>query len=167
MIVSTRPRISCSSSPEALGGFSLGKEVQERLVRIGKHLHPAARIEQLDPVGQVDVAAGELLVEDSHHEALLRPRAGELAMDQRRLGQLGDELGERPLDGREQLEQLGETRDGVVGGQKLGEDVAAADGPGEDDSVGCRGARQVGERVRRPHHLERPVHERCRPGSSR
>ena len=56
-------------------------------------------------------------------------------MDERRARQLGDELRERPLDRREQLEQLREARDRVVAGQELGEDVAAADGAGEDDAV--------------------------------
>ena len=48
-------------------------------------------------------------------------------MDERRGRQVGDELRQRPVDGREELQQLAEARDGVVGGQELGEDVAAAD----------------------------------------
>ena len=56
-------------------------------------------------------------------------------MDERRRGQLGDELREGPVERREQLEQLAEAGDGVVGGQELREDVAAAERAGEDDAV--------------------------------
>ena len=79
---------------------------------------------------------------------------GELAVDERRRGQLRDELGERPPDRREQLEQLAEARDRVVGRQELREDVAASDGAGEDDAVLGRGLRQIGERGGRPDDLE-------------
>ncbi len=68
--------------------------------------------------------------------------------------QLGDELRERPLDGREQLEQVREARDGVVAGQELREDVAAADGAGEDDAVLRRRLRERLERRRRADDLE-------------
>ena len=98
---------------------------------------------------------GQPLVEHAHHETLLRPRTREPAVDQRRRRKLGDELGERPIERREQLEQLGEARNRVVGGQELREDVPPADGSREDDPVcGC-GARQLAERIRRPDDLER------------
>ena len=103
------------------------------LVGIGQHLSPAALVEHLDPVGEVELAAGQALVQDAHDEPLERPRARDLVVDERRRGQLGHELRQRPVDGREQLEQLREARDRVVAGQELGEDVAAADGAGEDD----------------------------------
>ena len=82
MISSTSSRTSCSSSSEACRRVALGVQVHERLVRIGQHLRPAALVEQLDPVGQVDVPAGETLVQNAHDETLLRPRAGEPAVDQ-------------------------------------------------------------------------------------
>ncbi len=40
-----------------LGRLALGVEVDRRLVRIRERLGPAAVVEDLDPVGQVDVAA--------------------------------------------------------------------------------------------------------------
>ena len=45
-----------------------------------------------------------------------------------------------PVDRREQLEELAEARDAVVGGDELREDEAAADGAGEDDAVAGRRA---------------------------
>ena len=79
---------------------------------------------------------------------------GNLVMDERRLGELGDELGQRPVDGCEQLEQLREARDGVVARQELREDVAAADGSREDHpSLRC-GACELGEGRRGPHDLK-------------
>jgi hypothetical protein len=47
-------------------------------------------------------------------------------VDERRGRQLGHELGERALLRREQLEQLAERGDRVVGRQEAREDVAAA-----------------------------------------
>ena len=155
MISSTSSRTSCSSSSEICRRLALGVQVDERLVRIREHLRPAAFAVQLDPVDQVEVTTGETLVQDAHDETLLGPRAREPAVDQGRLGQLRDQLRERPADGREQLEQLRQARHGVVGGQEVREDVAAADGSREDDSgLGGR-ARQVAERVRRADDLER------------
>ena len=81
-------------------------------------------------------------------------------MDQRRRRQLCDELGERPSVGAEQLEQLREARDRVVGGQELQEDVAATDRAREDDAVGGRRLGQVGERVRGANDLEPAPGER-------
>ena len=75
-------------------------------------------------------------------------------MHERRRGQVGDELRERPPDGRQQLEQVAEARDRVVRGQELREDVAAADRAGEDDAVLRGRLRQVGERRGRAHDLE-------------
>src|SRR5256885_12095430 len=40
-------------------------------------------VEDLDPVGHVDVAVGVALVQHAHHRPLQRPRALELAVDQR------------------------------------------------------------------------------------
>ena len=85
MISSTSSRTSRSSSSDDLGRLAFGVEVDERLVGVGQHLRPAALVEELDSVGQVEVASGEALVQHPHHEALLRPRAGEPAVDQRRL----------------------------------------------------------------------------------
>ena len=62
-------------------------------------------------------------------------------------------------DRREQLEQLGEARDGVVGRQEVREDVAAADRSREDDTRLRRRLRQVAERVRRADDLERVARE--------
>ena len=50
-------------------------EVHERLVGVRQHLDPAAVVEDLDPVSQVDVRVGEALVQHPHHRALERPRA--------------------------------------------------------------------------------------------
>ena len=153
-ISSTSARSSRASSSDGLAGLALGVEVEERLVGIRQHLRPAALVEQLDPVGEVEVAACETLVQHAHHEALERPRAGHLVVDERRLRQLGHELRQRPVDGRQQLEQLREARNRVVAGQELGEDVAAAHGAREDDAALGRGARQLRQRGRRPHDLE-------------
>ena len=65
-------------------------------------------------------------------------------MDERRLRQVGDERRERLVDGREQLEELREARHRVVAGQEVREDVAAADGAGEDDVSLRRGAGELG-----------------------
>ena len=46
-----------------LRAFALGVDVHERLVRVGQHLRPAALVDQLDPVREVEVAAGEALVQ--------------------------------------------------------------------------------------------------------
>ena len=75
-------------------------------------------------------------------------------MDEGRHREVGDERGEWLVHGSEQLEELREARDRVVAGQEVGEDVAAADGAGEDDVVlrGCTG--EIGERRRRAHDLE-------------
>ena len=68
--------------------------------------------------------------------------------------QVGDELRERPPDRRQQLEQLAEAGDGVVGGQELREDVAAADRAGEDDAFLRGRPGQRGERMLGPHDLQ-------------
>src|SRR5262245_1537522 len=136
-------------------GVALRVEVQDGLVRVGQDLHPAALVEDLDPVEDVRLPVGEALVEDAHDEPLERPRARQLAVVERRRRQLVDELRERlPAGAREQLEQLAEARDGVVRGQEVREDVAAADRAGEHDPVLRGGPRQVGERGGRPHDLE-------------
>ena len=57
-------------------------------------------------------------------------------------------------DRREQLEQLAERRDRVVGGQEAREDVAAAGRAREDHAVAGGGLGQLGQRRGRPHHLE-------------
>src|SRR5215475_13214561 len=44
-----------------LARLSLRVEMDERLVGIGQHLRPPAVLEQLDPVGQVEVASRETL----------------------------------------------------------------------------------------------------------
>ena len=74
-------------------------------------------------------------------------------MHERRRGQLRDQVGERSAHRREQLEELAEARDRVVGGDELREDVAAADGTREDDAVLGRRLRQLGERGRRADDL--------------
>ena len=51
------------------------------------------------------------------------------------VGDLRDLLAERLRLRGEQLEQLAEAHDGVEGRQELREDVAAAEGAGEDDAV--------------------------------
>src|SRR5207237_7875071 len=82
------------------------------------------------------------------------------AVDERARRQLRDELGERLPRRSEQLEQVAEARDRVVGRQELREDVAAADRAREDDAVLRRGAGQLGERGRCPDHLElAPLHD--------
>src|SRR5207245_5438988 len=59
------------------------------------------------------------------------PRAGELAVDDGRMRQVADELGDRPVDRGQKLEEVAERGNGVVGGQEAREDVAAADCAGE------------------------------------
>ena len=44
-------------------GLALGVDVDERLVRVGQHLRPAALVEDLDPVEQVDLAVAQALGE--------------------------------------------------------------------------------------------------------
>ena len=83
-----------------------GVDVHDRLVGVGQHLRPSALVEHLDPVAQVDVPVLQPLGEHPHHESLLRPRAGNAAMDDMGLRKLRNELRERPVDGRKQLEQL-------------------------------------------------------------
>ena len=80
---------------------------------------------------------------------------GELAVDDGRARQLGDELRERPLDRREQLEQLAEARHRVVGRQELREDVAAADRAAKTTpSSAVAALRQLGRSGGRAHDLE-------------
>ena len=50
------------------------------------------------------------------------------------------------VDRREQLEQLAEARDAVVGGQEVREDEAAVRGAGEDDAVAGSRPGERGER---------------------
>ena len=76
--------------------------------------------------------------------------------------QLVDDLRERPLDRRQELEQLAEARHTVVGGHELGEDEAAAHRAGEDDAVAGRGQRQRGERVRACARPRAPCPRRAR-----
>ena len=80
--------------------------MQHRLVRIRENERPAALLKDLDPVEQVDIPLRIAFVQHPHHGALQRPRARQLAVDQRRARQLGDELGQRPVDTGEQPEQL-------------------------------------------------------------
>src|SRR5207237_9148275 len=77
------------------------------------------------------------------------------AVDERARRQLRDELGERLPRRSEQLEQVAQARDRVVGRQELREDVAAADRAREADAVLRRGARQPGERGGRAAQLRR------------
>ena len=126
----------------------------ERLVGVGKDLRPPSLAEDLDAVCEVELAVAQAFRQQPHHDALQRPRARELPVNERRRRQLGDELRERPPHGREQLEQLAEARGRVVGGQELREDVPAADRAGEDDAVLGSRLRQVAERRGRAHDLE-------------
>jgi len=74
-----------------------------------------------------------------------------------------DELGQGLLDRREELEEVAETRDAVVGRQELREHEAAAHGAGKDDAVVGRCAREGGEGSRRPRHFKlRSLDERLR-----
>ena len=128
--------------------------MDDRLVRVRQDLRPAAPVEHLDPVEQIELAIAQPLGQHAHDRALERPRARQAPAHEGARGQLGDELGERLLHRCEQLQQVAEARDGVVGRQELREDVAAADRSGEDDAVLGGGAGQLGERGRRADHLE-------------
>ena len=66
------PSIACARSVAQLvrqplglvARVALGVDVDEGLVLVGKHLHPAAVVEEdLDAVGQIDVRVGVPLVE--------------------------------------------------------------------------------------------------------
>src|SRR5919108_2744858 len=127
-------------------GVALSVDVDERLVGVGEYLRPASRVEDLDPVAEVDVPALQTLGQHAHDESLLRPGARHLPVDDVRRGKLGDELRQRTVRSCEQLEELAEARDGVVGRQEFREHVAAADGAREDDAVLGRRLRQRGER---------------------
>ena len=82
--------------------------MDEGLVRIGQQLRPAALLEDLDPVRQVEVAPGEPLVEDAHDDALHPPRAGELPVDERRPREVGDQrVRQRVAAGPEPLLDVG------------------------------------------------------------
>src|SRR5712691_1753935 len=72
---------------------ALRVQVDERLVRVREDLRPASLVEDLDPVHQLELAVLEALGEDAHHEPLQRPGAVQLAVDERRCGQVCDELG--------------------------------------------------------------------------
>ena len=109
--------------------------MDQRLVGIGERLRPASLLEDLDAVGEVEVPACPALVQDPHHEPLHPPRARDLPVHEGLARQLGDEVGERSLDGREQLEQVRKARHRVVAGEELRKDVAAADGAREHDPV--------------------------------
>ena len=67
------PRSSASSSSEASSVVALRVEVDDRLVRVGQHLRPAALVEDLDPVEQVDLAVLQPLGEDAHDECPSAP----------------------------------------------------------------------------------------------
>src|SRR4051794_8619540 len=138
----------------ALCRRSFGVDVDHRFVRVGQDLRPAALVEDLDPVEQVDPAVTQLLRHHPHDDALHRPWAGELPVEERRRRQLRDELRQWTPNGSEELEQVAQAGDRVVRGQKLRKDVAAADGAGEDDPVLRSRLRQVRERRRRAHDLE-------------
>src|SRR5205085_6992619 len=107
-----------------------------------------------DPVGEIEQAALETLRQHPHDQALQREWTVQLPVDERRRGEIGDELGKRAVDRREELEQLAQARDGVVCGQELREDVAAADRTGKNDVVLGRRLREVRERRRRADDLE-------------
>ena len=125
-----------------------------RLVGIGQHLRPAALVEDLDPVERSTSRPSQPLVSTRITVPFSAQGSGSRSWTSVDSGQLGDELRERALDRREQLEQLGEARDRVVARQELREDVAAADRAGEDEAVGRRRLRQLGERGRRADDLE-------------
>ena len=78
-------------------------------------------------------------------------------MDEGRPRQLADELRERPLDGREQLEEVREARDRVVARQELREDVAAADGAREDDALLAPPPPSAPGATRRVRTISKPV----------
>src|SRR6266700_2501796 len=141
-------------SLRVLLGVPLGVDVHERFVGVGQNLGPAAFLEDLDPVRQIELPVAQPLTEDAHHEPLHRPRARQLAVDERRDWQLADKLRERPARRREQLQQLAQARDGVVGGQELRKDVAAAERAGEDDAVLGGELGQLGDTRRGSDDLE-------------
>ena len=84
----------------------------------------------------------------------------------RRDGQVGGERRERLVERRQELQQLAQARDAVVGGQEVREEEAAARRAREDDAVAGRRRGERGERRGRALDLEAgPVDERRRRGS--
>src|SRR5207244_12540411 len=104
-LVHERPQLA-RELVRLLARLALGVEVEERLVGIRQHLRPAALVEQLDPVGEVEVAPGQALVQHAHHETLQCPWTGHLVVDERRLRQLGNQLRQREVETRKKLEQV-------------------------------------------------------------
>ena len=151
---STRLRNSCSSSADTSSLSPSAYTWTSGSSGVRKHLRPATLVEDLDPVLQVDVTILEPLGEDAHDEPFLRPGARHLPVHDVRDRELRDELRQLAVDRRQELEELAEARNRVVGGEELREDVAAADGAGEDHSVLGRGLGQLGERGRGADDLE-------------
>ena len=75
-------------------------------------------------------------------------------MEDRGARQGGDEGRERPLLGREQLEDLGERRHRVVSRHDVRKHEPTRRGGGEHDAVLRRGASQLADGVRRPHDAQ-------------
>ena len=147
------PRSSASSLERPPRRCPLRVDVHDGLVGVRDDLRPAALGEDLDPVEEVGLAPFARSVSNPHHGPLERPRAPTWRCTTVDRGKLVDELGERLRHRGEQLQQVGDARDRVVGGQEARKDEAAADRPGEERALlrsRERERRRARPRVRRP-----------------
>ena len=85
MISSTmRVQLGLELASESSLVFALGVDVDERFVGIGQNLRPAAFVEHLDPVCQVELRGrATARVRTRMTSPLHRPRARQLAVDER------------------------------------------------------------------------------------
>ena len=86
MISSTISRIFALERLRVFLRLALRVDVHERLVGVGQDLRPAALVEDLDAVHQVELLVTQPLSQDAHDHALHRPRTRELAVDEGRRG---------------------------------------------------------------------------------
>src|SRR5262252_269073 len=106
------PRVLLGELPGVLVALAFGPDVREGLLRVRQHESPPVRVQHLHPIDQQDVARAGPLDHLPHDGALALPRCRNGLVRDVQAREPPHDGRKRPIDRREQVQQLDERRRG-------------------------------------------------------